>query len=125
MQINKYFSIISSADNPNILNDIHNLEKLPEYSLELPNIIRAITGNFTRNYKYFHTKEGYAYVVDKILELDNINPQIASGLAKSFKDYKKLLPQTAQLMKNELQKLLNSQDLSKNVLEIVEKLLID
>jgi len=125
LSINKYFSIISSADNPNILNDIHNLEKLPEYSLELPNIIRAITGNFTRNYKYFHTKEGYAYVVDKILELDNINPQIASGLAKSFKDYKKLLPQTAQLMKNELQKLLNNQDLSKNVLEIVEKLLID
>ena len=65
------------------------------------------------------------YVVDKILELDNINPQIASGLAKSFKDYKKLLPQTAQLMKNELQKLLNNQNLSKNVLEIVEKLLID
>jgi aminopeptidase N len=125
LSINKYFSIISSADNPNILNDINNLEKLPEYSLELPNIIRAITGNFTRNYKYFHTKEGYAYVVDKILELDNINPQIASGLAKSFKDYKKLLPQTAQLMKNELQKLLNNQDLSKNVLEIVEKLLID
>ncbi|MDQ1264513.1 MAG: aminopeptidase, partial [Campylobacterota bacterium] len=75
----------------------------------------------------FHAKDGYGYkfVADKIIHIDKINPQMASALAGAFKIYKKLNSKNKELMRVELERILAETSLSKNVYEIVSKILKD
>jgi len=88
-------------------------------------LVRSLIGVFARNYKYFHSKNGlgYKFIADKIIDIDKINPQMASGLAGAFKIYERLNEKNRDAMKAELQRVLNEQSLSKNVYEIISKIL--
>ena len=59
----------------------------------------------------------------KIIDIDKINPQMASGLAGSFKIYKKLNVGNKKVMKVELERVVSTQSISKNVYEIVSKII--
>ena len=48
---------------------------------------------------------------------------MAAGLAGAFKMYKKMNATNRSLMKSELERILSTQELSKNVFEIVSKIL--
>jgi aminopeptidase N len=61
-------------------------------------------------------------VVDKIIDIDKINPQIASGLAGAFKIYEKLNETNKKLMRAELERVIAEPSISKNVYEIVSKI---
>ena len=80
---------------------------------------------FARNYKHFHAKDGHGYqfVAHKIIEIDKINPQMASGLCTAFKIYAKLNEENKNVMKVELERIVSTQSISKNVYEIVSKIL--
>ncbi|MEO1953977.1 MAG: aminopeptidase N, partial [Campylobacterales bacterium] len=123
--MNKYFTILASADKDDVLSRVKNLQNDKAYDEKVPNLVRSLIGSFTRNYKYFHKKDGsgYKFVADKIIEIDTINPQMASGLSGAFKIYPKLNNTNKALMKKELEKILDSENLSKNSLEIVSKCL--
>ena len=62
-------------------------------------------------------------MADKILEMDKINPQVASRLAAAFKDYKRLEEEQKKLMETHLKRILDTDGLSKNVYEITSKTL--
>lgn len=64
-------------------------------------------------------------MAQKIIEVDGINPQVASRLASSFKDYKRLTKPLKALMGKELEQILELDGLSKNVYEIVSKIVKD
>jgi aminopeptidase N len=93
--------------------------------MKVPNLVRSLVGSFSRNYLRFHAKDGsgYRFVAEKIIELDAINPQIASGLSGAFKLYKRMHADNRSAMKRELERILAVEGLSKNVYEIVEKIL--
>jgi aminopeptidase N len=55
--------------------------------------------------------------------LDKLNPQVASRLASQYKDFKRLPENLKKLMKPELERVVNTEGLSKNVFEIVSKIL--
>ncbi|MGD9655107.1 MAG: aminopeptidase N C-terminal domain-containing protein, partial [Sulfuricurvum sp.] len=63
------------------------------------------------------------FVADKVIEIDAINPQIASGLAGAFKNYPKLSHEQKAQMGCELERIKNHQNISNNVFEIVSKIL--
>jgi aminopeptidase N len=67
--------------------------------------------------------KGYEYVAKKILEIDKINPQMASGLAGVFRDYSRLNKDAKAKMKTQLEALSSVEGLSKNTFEIVSKIL--
>ncbi len=92
---------------------------------KLPNLVRSLIGVFARNYKHFHALDGrgYSFVADKIIEIDKINPQMASGLASAFKIYERLNDANKVLMKKELERILEVPTLSKNAYEIISKIL--
>ena len=104
------------------------IEKLEEdaiYNKTVPNLVRALIGAFSRNLEQLHhnTGRGYKFLADKILEMDKINPQVASRLAAAFKDYKRLEEEQKKLMETHLKRILDTDGLSKNVYEITSKTL--
>jgi aminopeptidase N len=123
--MNKYFSILSASHREGTLDRVMALQNDEAYDEKVPNLVRSLIGVFARNYKYFHAKDGhgYAFVADKIIEIDTINPQMASGLAGAFKIYEKLNPTNKQLMHVQLERIISTHSLSKNVYEIISKIL--
>ena len=123
--MNKYFSILSASQREGTLDRVMALENDAVYDKKVPNLVRSLIGVFARNYKHFHAKDGYGYkfVADKIIEIDKINAQMASGLCGAFKIYKRLNNVNQKLMKIELERVVSTQSLSKNSFEIVSKIL--
>ncbi len=123
--MNKYFSILAASHRDGTLERVMELQNDDAYNDIVPNLVRSLIGVFARNYKHFHAKDGsgYKFVVDKIIYIDKINPQIASGLAGAFKIYEKLNPQNKNAMKTELDRVVSTHSISKNVYEIVSKII--
>ncbi|MDD2790442.1 MAG: aminopeptidase N [Sulfurimonas sp.] len=123
--MNKYFSILSASHREGTLDRVLALQNDPAYDTKVPNLVRSLIGVFARNYKHFHAKDGYGYafVADKIIEIDALNAQIASGLAGAFKIYERLNQHNKTLMHKELERVVSTHSLSKNVYEIISKIL--
>jgi len=123
--MNKYFALLSSSLREDILHRVKLLQNDEVYDERVPNLVRALIGTFTRNHKHFHAKDGqgYKFVADKIIEIDKINPQMASNLCSSFKIYDKMNKENQKLMKRELLRVVSTQSLSKNSFEIIDKIL--
>ena len=123
--MNKYFSILAASQREGTLDRVMALQNDEVYDEKVPNLVRSLVGVFARNYKYFHAKDakGYKFIAHKIIEIDAINPQMASGLAGAFKIYKKMNPVNKEMIKCELERVLSTHSLSKNVYEIINKIL--
>ncbi len=123
--MNKYFTILSSSLRDGTLQRVIDLQKDEAFDNKVPNLVRSLIGSFARNHKHFHAKDGsgYRFVAQKILEIDKINAQMASGLAGAFKIYKKMNPINKELMEKELKCVVSTHSLSKNTYEIVHKIL--
>ncbi len=123
--MNKYLSILAAADRDDVLDRVQALQNDEVYDIKVPNLVRSLLGAFARNTRHFHDKsgKGYSFIADKIIQLDKINPMIAASLAGAFKSYKRLDKLHQKSMKNELERILSVETLSKNVYEIVEKLI--
>ena len=103
------------------------VEKLchhPDFSLKNPNRVRALLGAFAmQNQINFHREngKGYEFISDQIIELDRLNPQIAARLATCFNRRKKYDDKRNALMKKELEKISQSETISKNLYEVVSR----
>jgi aminopeptidase N len=123
--MNKYFSILAASHREGTLDRVMALQNDAVYDEKVPNLVRSLIGVFARNYKHFHAKNGYGYkfVADKIIEIDKINPQMASGLCGAFKIYNKMNEKNKSMMKVELSRIISTHELSKNSFEIISKIL--
>lgn len=123
--MNKYFALLAASQREGVLDRVMALQNDEVYDEKVPNLVRSLIGVFARNYKYFHAKDGHGYefVSQKIIEIDKINPQMASALAGSFKIYPKMNETNKELMKNALTCVISTQEISKNTYEIVNKIL--
>ena len=123
--MNKYFSILSASSREGTLDRVIALQNDPVYDKKVPNLVRSLIGVFARNYKHFHAKDGlgYKFVADKILEIDTLNAQMASALAGAFKVYAKMNAHNKGLMRLELERIAAAEHISKNLYEIISKVL--
>jgi aminopeptidase N len=123
--MNKYFALLASSLRESVLERVKELQSDSAYDAKVPNLVRSLIGSFSRNYKHFHAKDGsgYKFVADKILEIDKINPQMASSLCLSFRSYDKMNTENKKMMKRELMRVVSTQELSKNSFEIINKIL--
>lgn len=123
--MDKWLAIQASAKYTDALKTVTELEKAPVFNPTNPNRIRALYGSFSRNLPRFHDKsgDGYRFMAEKIAEVDRFNPDIAARLALAFKHYPKCDKLRKGLMKKELDDLLKSDTLSKNVYEVLSKTL--
>ena len=123
--MNKYFSILSASEREGTLERVMALQNDEVYDEKVPNLVRSLIGVFARNYKHFHAKDGlgYKFVADKIIEIDKMNAQMASGLAGAFKIYNKINKTNKTMMEKELNRVVSTHSISKNVYEIISKIL--
>jgi len=92
--------------------------------LRNPNKVRALIGAFaTGNHYRFHAEngEGYLFLADRILELQADNPQIAARLAAPLTFWRRYEEKRGGLMRGQLERILRTENLSRDVYEIVRK----
>ncbi len=121
----KWLGVQARSSRAGALGRVEALEESDVYDVNVPNLVRSLLLNFARNFRHFHAPNGEAYRMmgERILLLDKINPQVASRLMSSFKDFKKLTAPLQEQMRPVLEKIAAVDGLSKNTYEVVTKTL--
>ncbi len=121
----KWLSVQATAPYDDVYEKILKLEKDPVYDKTVPNLVRSLLLQYATNRIQFNHESGRGYklISDRIIELDKLNPQVAARLASQFKDFKRLPDHLKNLMQPELERISKIEGLSKNVFEIVSKIL--
>ncbi|MEJ2322829.1 MAG: aminopeptidase N C-terminal domain-containing protein, partial [Gammaproteobacteria bacterium] len=96
----------------------------PGFTLRNPNRVRALIGAFVgANPARFHAADGSGYrlLADVVLELNMLNPQIASRLVRTLSRWRRYDEGRRERMQEQLERIRDADGLSKDVLEIVSK----
>jgi aminopeptidase N len=126
--LDKWFSIQATSSREDTLGEVRRLLAHPAYSNRNPNRVRSLVGAFCAgNQVRFHAADGggYRFLREQVLELDPLNPQIASRLLQSMVRWRRFDPARQELMRAELGQILAVEDLSKDVYEVATKALAD
>jgi len=123
--MNKWLVAQACSKRPDVLTRVKALENDKGFDMKNPNKVRSLIGAFGQNLVRFHDKSGsgYQYVADKIIEINSFNPSIAARLASCYKFFARVDGGRKQLMRKELQGILDHKDLSKDVYEIISNTL--
>ncbi|SMN12134.1 Membrane alanine aminopeptidase N [uncultured Candidatus Thioglobus sp.] len=117
--MDKFFSSQALSD----ICDVDKVKQLMQhklFSFNNPNRLRSVVGSFTHNYINFHNQAGYTFLTDIIIKLNDSNPQIGARLVSVYNHWKRFTPELKALQKQQLEKILNSKNLSKDIFEIVQ-----
>ena len=118
--MDKWFTLAASLSSDEIYPQLARLIAHPKFSLNNPNRARSLIGAFAnRNAKYFHCESGrgYQFLAEQVAKLNKINPQVASRLITPLIQYKSFDKTRQQLMKEQLEKLAQLPNLSKDLKE--------
>ncbi|MFT6889118.1 MAG: aminopeptidase N [Halioglobus sp.] len=121
--VNQWFQLQASIPGGDGIARVQSLMSHPDFDLKNPNKIRALVGAFANNNPInFHRKDGQGYrlLTDVVIELNTLNPQIASRLLNPLTKWRNYAGRE-ELMKTELERLAALPNLSKDVFEIVTK----
>jgi aminopeptidase N len=126
--VDNWFILQASAPelDGRVLNAVKQLLKHPDFSMKNPNRARSVLGSFAmRNPAAFHRTDAAGYVLwaDRVMEMDSINPQLASRLARSMDAWAKLAEPYRSAAHEAISRVAAKPDLSADVREIVSRAL--
>ncbi|WP_284614640.1 aminopeptidase N [Aquabacterium humicola] len=130
--IDKWFSLQAMAPEPlgeqagSVFRRVKALMKHADFTLKNPNRARSLIGAFCHsNPAAFHRGDaaGYVFWADRVLELDAINPQIASRIARAMDRWTHLAEPLRGAAREAIARVAAKVDLSPDVREIVTKAL--
>ncbi len=121
--IDKWFTtqaLSTRADTPEL---VEALARHPDFTLSNPNRLRALVGAFSVNQRAFHdaSGRGYRFLADMILAEDKLNPQTAAKLVPPLGRWRRFDADRAALMRAELERIVTTDGLSKDVFEQASK----
>jgi aminopeptidase N len=122
--IDQWFSVQASSHLPGTLEKVRALFEHPAFTLKNPNRLRSVVVAFAfQNNVNFHQKDGggYAFLADQVIALNSINPLVAARILSPLTRWRKYDETRQGLMKAQLQKILETPELSKDVFEVVSK----
>lgn len=125
--VNKWLSLHATSELPSVLENIKGLLKHEAFDIRNPNKVYALIGTFSMgNPERFHDEKGkgYEFLADRVLELNQANPQVAARMLEAFTQWQRLDDKQGQLMKVALERIQAAGQLSEDVYEIVTKSLI-
>jgi len=126
--VDKWFSLQATAPRPGTLDQVRELMEHPAFTMRNPNRVRSLVGAFAHgNPACFHNLSGagYAFVADRVLELDAMNPQVAARMLAPLSRWKRYGQAHQELMREQLERIRRQAQLSNDVGEIVEKSLLN
>ena len=122
--VDQWFSVQATSVLPGTLARVKALMNHPAFDIKNPNKVRALIGTFCgQNPVQFHdiSGAGYEFLADRILQLNQLNPQIASRLVTPLTRWRKYDPTRQTLMRAQLERIAADTTLSKDVCELVIK----
>jgi aminopeptidase N len=123
--VDKWLSVQAGSRLPDTLETVKKLLKHPAFDLKVPNRVYALIRMFASNHVRFHvaTGEGYSFLADQIIALNSLNPQVAARMARSFDRWKRFDEKRQAHARQQLERIRDTDKLSKDVAEIVTKAL--
>lgn len=123
--LDKWFALQAMSPKKETLDVVKTLLEHSKFSMSNPNKVRSLIGAFTSNLVAFHREDGlgYALLADTVLELNNINPQVAARLVGVFNNWKAYAEPNLSLIKSQLERINDADNLAVDVTEIVSKAL--
>ena len=124
--VDKWFAVQARAPGPEALGRVMGLTTHPAFDPKTPNRLRALVASFSQaNPSAFHDPSGagYRFLADQILSVDRFNPMVAARLIEPLGGFRRYKPELAALMKAELERVVATEGLSKNVYELASRAL--
>ncbi len=124
--IASWFGLQAASPLASTLRTVKQLTTHPLFSMRTPNNVYALIGTFAGgNPLQFNRPDGlgYAFVADRVVELDKINPQVAARMLGAFRSWRALESGRKRLALRALEKIASTPGLSNDVHEIVSKML--
>ena len=129
--IDKWFALQATRQNNQgqsrtVLQDVMALRQHPDFNIKNPNRVRSLVHAFCMNNPgAFHQnpEKSYQFWADHVIELNQINPQVAARLARALDRWKQFAPTYQVHMKSALEFIANQENLSSDVAEVIEKAL--
>ena len=124
--VDKWLQVQATSRLPGTTADVRALMAHEAFDIRNPNKVYALVRAFcAANPKHFHAADGSGYqlAADVILQLDPLNPQVASRIARCFDRWKKFDAGRQDKARSELRRIRASTSLSSDVSEVVGKAL--
>jgi aminopeptidase N len=124
--IDKWFALQARSPSEDVLGRVLGLTAHPAFDPKNPNRMRALVQSFTAaNPARFHDPSGagYRFLADQVLAADAFNPMVAARLIEPLGAWKRYRPELGALMREQLQRIVDTSGLSKNVFEMASRAL--
>jgi aminopeptidase N len=124
--LDKWFRVQATSDLPGALARVEKLVAHPAFDLRNPNRARSVLHAFaTDNPLHFHAADGsgYRFIANHVIEIDRLNPQVASRLARAFDRWRKFDAGRQAHAREALTAVSQARGLSPDVAEVVNRAL--
>lgn len=121
--LDKWFTTQAVSFRDDTVDAVMALARHPDFTLANPNRVRALVGAFAANQRAFHdpSGRGYAFLADTLIALDRLNPQTAARLVPPLGRWRRFDAARAALMKAQLERIVATPGLSRDVFEQASK----
>ena len=120
--VDKWLQVQATSRLPGTVARVRELMQHPAFDLKNPNKVYALVRSFcAANPRHFHAADGSGYqlAADVIIELQAINPQVASRLARSFDRWRQFDAVHQGHARTALERIRTCEGLAKDVAEVV------
>lgn len=120
--VDKWLQVQATSRLPGTAARVRELMRHPAFDLKNPNKVYALVRSFCgANPRHFHAADGsgYALAADVVIELQAINPQVASRLARSFDRWRQFDAVHQGHARAALERIAACDHLAKDVAEVV------
>jgi aminopeptidase N len=121
--LDKWFTVQALSTRDDTLAAVEALARHPDFTLANPNRMRSLVGAFASNQRAFHHRSGrgYSFLADMVLAVDRLNPQTAARLVPPLGRWRRFDQARQIMMKAELERIVATPELSKDVFEQASK----
>src|SRR5438132_1715953 len=123
--VDKWLAVQAGSRLSDTLPRVRRLLSHPAFDIKVPNKVYALIRTFSANHVRFHAADGggYAFLADQIIALNALNPQVAARMARGFDRWKKFDAAHQAKARAQLERIRDTDGLSRDVAEIVTKAL--
>ncbi|SDW10363.1 aminopeptidase N [Albimonas donghaensis] len=123
--MDKWRMLQATASRPDTLARVKALSEAPDFPWKTPNRFRSLVAAFAQNPCAFHQADGsgYRFLADWLIRLDPVNPQTAARVAGAFETWRRYDAKRQKLIRAELSRIAATEGLSRDMAEIVSRML--
>ncbi len=123
--VDKWLGVQATSRLPGTLGEVIRLMSHEAFNSKNPNKVYALIGGLRSNQVRFHAADGagYRFLAEQVIALDVLNPTVAARMARGFDRWRKFDAGRQAHAKAALERIRDTQGLSKDAFEVVSRAL--